>query len=147
MRDLVAPLAVVALLLMLLCLVLLLFVLRRYVLTRSLGTFDCSLRRESGHAAGGWMLGVARYEADRLDWFRIFTMSPRPLRTLARGRLLIIERRWPDDHETDAVMPNSVIVRCAYGGAVLELAMSELAYNGFLTWLESAPPGVTFVNA
>ena len=26
----------------------------------------------------GWRLGVARYEADRIDWYRVFSLSPRP---------------------------------------------------------------------
>ena len=118
------------------------FVLRRFLLSREFGTFDCSLRRDAaGHSAGRWMVGVARYESDRLDWFRIFTWSPRPGRSFARARLVILDRRDPDGPEVYSVVPGSVIVRCAYGAAVLELAMSELAYNGFATWLESAPPG------
>lgn len=118
-----------------------LFILRRILLSRGVGTFDCSLRRDIGRAAAGWTLGVARYESDRIDWFRLFTISPRPGRSLSRARLVIIERRQPQGSETYAVMPGAVIVRCAYGATTLELAMSESAYNGFATWLESAPPG------
>ncbi len=146
MADVVLPLLLFGAVALLLVLVLAAFVVRRYVLTRELGTFDCSLRRElPGRAPvegpGGWMVGVARYESDRLDWFRIFTMSPRPRRSFARNRLVILDRRDPTGQETYAVVPGSVIVRCAYGAVVLELAMSELAYSGFATWLESAPPG------
>lgn len=118
------------------------FVLRRFMLTRSMGTFDCSMRNESAHhAAGAWMPGVARYEHDRLDWFRVFTMSPRPSRSLTRARLEILERRGPERAELHAVLPGWVVVRCAYGPLTLELAMSEPAYNGLATWLESGPPG------
>jgi len=114
-------------------------VVRRFLLTRDLGAFDCSMRREQGHSAGRWMLGVARYGPDRLDWFRLFTMSPRPWRSFARGRLMILGQRRPQGSES--AMPGAVIVRCAYGTLVLEMAMSELAYTGLATWLESAPPG------
>jgi hypothetical protein len=117
------------------------FVIRRYVLTREGGTFDCSLRREAGRSRGSWIPGVARYESDRLDWFRIFTLSPRPGRSLARTRLVIIERRNPEGPEGYPLLSGHVIVRCAYGAATLELSMSEPAYSGFSTWLESAPPG------
>lgn len=117
-------------------------ILRRFLLSRELGTFDCSLRSEpSRHSAGRWMVGVARYETDRLDWFRIFAVSPRPRRSFARARLVVLDRREPEGPEVYAVVQGSVIVRCAYGTSVLELAMSDLAYSGFATWLESAPPG------
>lgn len=118
------------------------FILRRYLLTRVIGSFDCAMRRpDAHHTAGGWMPGVARYEQDRLDWFRVFTMSPRPSRSLFRGRLMILDRRPPQGSEIYAVMPGWVIVRCADGPHTVELAMSDLAYSGLATWLESAPPG------
>ncbi len=141
MAELVVPIVAVATIAAVVVLGIGVFVLRRFVLSSALGTFDCSLRKDTAQAGGGWMLGVARYEADRLDWFRIFTMNPRPGRSLARARLAILERRPPEGAETYAVIPGSVIVRCSYGNVVLELAMSEPAYNGFATWLESAPPG------
>lgn len=119
----------------------LVFTIRRYLLTRQGGTFDCSLRRETGRSRGTWIPGVARYESDRLDWFRIFTLNPRPGRSLTRTRLVIIERRDPEGPEGYPLLSGHVIVRCAYGAATLELSMSEPAYSGFATWLESAPPG------
>ena len=141
--EILVPLLVIALILLLVVLLVAVFILRRYLLTRPVGTFDCSIRREGAQGtSGGWMLGVARYESDRLEWFRIFTMSPRPERVLSRARLLILDRRRPTRAESYAVMPQAFIVRCGYGSGTLELAMSEAAYNGFATWLESAPPGV-----
>ncbi len=117
------------------------FLLRRLVIARGVGTFDCSFRGDTSHRAGGWILGVARYEADRLDWFRVFTLSPKPARSLARSRLVILERRLPEGPESYSFFPGWVIVRCAYGAVTLELAMSDPAYNGLAAWLESAPPG------
>jgi hypothetical protein len=140
--ELVVPLLLLTALAVAILLLVAAFILRRFLLTRELGTFDCSLRREgSGRTAGRWVVGVARYESDRLDWFRIFTMSPRPGRSFARGRLVILDRREPEGPEVYSVLQGSVIVRCAYGASVLELAMSDPAYSGFATWLESAPPG------
>jgi len=138
--DVVILVVVIGGLLVLLLLALVGFVVRRVLLTRPVGTFDCSLRREAGHGNGRWMLGVARYEADRLEWFRVFGLSPRPLRTLSRSRLTIEDRRSPGKGEGRTVMAGAVIVRCHYGGASLEFAMSEAAYNGFAAWIESAPP-------
>ena len=118
-----------------------LFLVRRLVIARGVGTFDCSLRGDTTHRAGGWVLGVARYEADRLDWFRVFTVNPRPDRSLARTRLVILDRHAPEGPESSSFLPGWVIVRCAYGALTLELAMSDPAYNGLAAWLESAPPG------
>ena len=141
MADLVIPLLAFGVVLALLALVIALFILRRYLLARDIRSFDCALRREPGHTAGGWMFGVARYQQDRLDWYRIFAASPRPGRSFARSRLLILERRAPIGAEGYTVSPGSVIVLCSYGALKVEFAMSELASNGFATWLESAPPG------
>jgi hypothetical protein len=90
--DLVLSAAVVGGLITLFILMVALFLLRRYLLTRPVGAFDCSLRKDRP-VPGGWMLGVARYEPDRLDWFKVFGFSPRPGRTLARARLVVLETR------------------------------------------------------
>jgi hypothetical protein len=87
------------------------------------------------------MVGVARYEVDRLDWFNVFGFTLRPARVLGRPNLEILEKRPPNSHDIYAVMPGWVVVRCDDDGTVLELAMGQNAYNGFATWLESAPPG------
>jgi hypothetical protein len=116
------------------------FLMRRALLTRGMGSFICSMRRDP--AMGNWALGVARYEQDRLDWFRLFAISLRPSRSLSRTRLVILGRHEPeDDAVASSVLPGWVVVRCAYGAVTLELAMSDPAYNGLAAWLESAPPG------
>ena len=139
MDDLVLPAAVVGGLIALSILFVVLFVVRRWLLARPVGAFDCSLRKDPSPPSGGWMLGVARYEADRLDWFKVFGLSPRPRRTLARARLIVLETRKARRGEGN-VGAGSVIVRCGYGPLVLELAMGEADYNGFAAWIESAPP-------
>ena len=149
MGELVAPLEILGALLVLFGLVLALFILRRYLLARRGATFDCSLRREHPRRASTWILGVARYEEDRLEWFRIFTVSPRPSRVLTRAQLLLIEWIQPDEQDVHSILPGAVIVRCSYGrthaenhSEVLELAMTRSDYTGFATWLEATPPGV-----
>lgn len=145
MADLVVPLTALATAVFLLVAGFGSLVLRRVLLSRDVGTFDCSMRGEakarSGHAAGRWMLGLARYERDRLDWFRFFAVGLRPARSLERSRLVILGRHAPSGPESHSVLPGWVVVRCAYGAATVELAMSEGAYNGLAAWVESAPPG------
>ncbi|CAM5537551.1 hypothetical protein STENM223S_08217 [Streptomyces tendae] len=75
------------------------FGLRRRLIQRSGGTFDCSLRwdaPEKGDAGGkGWAYGVARYNGDRVEWFRVFSYAPRPRRVLERSAIEVAGRRVP----------------------------------------------------
>jgi hypothetical protein len=140
-HDLLIPLEVVVAVLAVTAFFLIAVVSRRRFLTRGIGAFDCSLRFGTGSHAVGWRLGVARYEADRIDWFRIFSVSPRPGTSLIRTDLLVQERRKPAGPESFAVLAGALIVRCRYREQDVELAMSEQAYTGFASWLEAAPPG------
>jgi hypothetical protein len=157
LHDLIVPLEVV-IGLVILCVVgsiiLAGFVVRRRVLARNPATFDCSLRRDRsgiawlssgrsglGRKPGGWMLGVARYEEDRLEWFRIFTLDPRPGRILQRAQMDLVEWRQPSEDDSHSLLPETVIVRCSYDDGFVELAMTRSDYTTFATWLESAPPG------
>ncbi|MET9254472.1 DUF2550 domain-containing protein [Streptomyces sp. NPDC048182] len=119
------------------------FGLRRRLIQRSGGTFDCSLRwdaTESGDGKG-WAYGVARYNGDRIEWYRVFSYSPRPRRTLERSAIEVAGRRLPDGEEELALLSESVVIVCVHRSTRLELAMSEDALTGFLAWLEAAPPG------
>ncbi|MBV1939542.1 DUF2550 domain-containing protein [Streptomyces sp. BV286] len=121
------------------------FGLRRRVIQRSGGTFDCSLRwnvPEKGDTSGkGWGYGIARYNGDRIEWFRVFSYAWRPRRTLERSAIEVAGRRAPDGEEELALLSDAIILTCVHRGTRLELAMSEDALTGFLAWLEAAPPG------
>lgn len=122
---------------------------RRRMLTRRGGTFDCSLRLQPGNHGKGWTLGIGRYSGDNIEWYRVFSYSPRPGRLFGRRDLEIIDRRSPQGAETFALLSGAVIVRCRQrngegpGGdeGFVDLAMGSDALTGFLSWLESAPPG------
>ncbi|GAA3296180.1 DUF2550 domain-containing protein [Streptomyces cinereospinus] len=121
------------------------FGLRRRLIQRSGGTFDCSLRwdvAEKPDTGGkGWAYGVARYNGDRVEWFRVFSYAPRPRRVLERSAIEVAGRRLPEGEEELALLSDSVVLACLHRGTRLELAMSEDALTGFLAWLEAAPPG------
>ncbi|MGW5020640.1 DUF2550 domain-containing protein [Streptomyces cacaoi] len=125
------------------------FGVRRRLIQRSGGTFDCNLRWEvsEGEAAEptgkGWAYGIARYNGDRIEWFRVFSYAPRPRRQLVRGAIDVLERRGPQGEEEQALLSDAVVLACAVGPARerVELALSEDALTGFLAWLEAAPPG------
>lgn len=141
LSGLLIPLEAVGALVCLLILLAVGVVVRRRWLGRGVGTFDCSLRTTLDRLGKGWALGVARYEADRIEWFRVFGVSLSPSRVLQRSDLAVRERRYPSGPEAFAVMSGFVIVRCVYENRQIELAMSERAYTGFASWLEAAPPG------
>ncbi|GAA4345802.1 DUF2550 domain-containing protein [Angustibacter luteus] len=141
MDGLIIPLEVVGLLLLLVVAAALAVVLRRRWLSRKVGTFDCSLRTTTGAHGKGWRLGIARYEADRIEWYPVFRFALRPQQVLRRGDLMVQERRTPAGVEAFSVMSGFVIVRCRRKGGYVELAMSEQSYTGFSSWLEAAPPG------
>jgi Protein of unknown function (DUF2550) len=141
MGELWIPVAVLLTALGITIVLLTVFVIRRLLLTRGLGTFDCSLRHETILHRTHWMHGIARYGDDRLDWLPVFAIRLRAAESLTRARLVILDRRPPEPEESHSVLPGWVVVRCAYGSVIVELAMSEGAYNGLAAWLESAPPG------
>ncbi len=133
--DILAALIVAALL------ALILFAIRRRFLQRHVGTFDCSLRLDRSHPGGGWVFGIAKYTGDNVEWYRVFSYSPRPREVLQRGGLDVVDRRVPEDYEELELLSGAMVLECNQQGRVIELAMSEDALTGFLSWLEAAPPG------
>ncbi len=121
-------------------------VIRRRVLQRRGGTFDCSLRECRRPVGKGWMLGVARYERDTLEWHRVFSWSPRPRLIVGRRELEVLDRREPVGTEAHVLLAGAVIVLCRSAGNELEFAMNSGSLTGFLSWLESAPPGQTSIT-
>ena len=89
----------------------------------------------------GWSYGIAQYGADRVDWFRIFSYAYRPAAVLTRRDLEVVGRRDPEGTEELALFPGWTILDCRFGSGYAELALSEDALTGFLSWLEAAPPG------
>jgi len=128
-------------------------VFRRRWISRDGGTFELSHRvldDRSGPPSGrGWVLGVGRYSGDLLEFFRIFSLSPRPRRVLARGTIRYDGPREPVGSESHSLYSGHVIVGCRVvagpGGRSegFELAMSPGALTGFLAWLEASPPGTS----
>jgi Protein of unknown function (DUF2550) len=88
---------------------------------------------------------MARYAGDGLEWYRVFSLSPRPKQVVARRDLVIRGRRRPQGAEAMALLPGAVAVECGVDGRTVELAMSPDAMTGLLAWLEAAPPGQTIV--
>jgi hypothetical protein len=121
-------------------------VLRRRLLSRHGGTFELSYRVRSSHAGRGWLLGLGRYSGESLEWFRYFSLWPRPKRVLLRSRLVFTGRRTPEGVEQMSLYPDHVVISCNTPDGVVELAMSPASLMGFQSWLESGPPGTDWTR-
>lgn len=149
--------------LLILLLILVYLAIRRRWIARNGGTFECSMRRhtpsdydqtartgperrqeQSSHAR--WVLGVARYNGEELQWFRFFSLSWRPKITYRRVDITVVGNRAPVPAEAVALYADqqivSVVVESRGSSRRRDLAMTPDSVTGMLSWLEAAPPGV-----
>ncbi|WP_125774372.1 DUF2550 domain-containing protein [Antribacter gilvus] len=117
-------------------LVLVVGVSRLRALSHRVGSFPCGARA-AGNPQGAWTLGIAQYGVGRIDWWRCWSLSPRPARTWQRERLEVTGRVPLDQ----AGQPDQYLVQCRYDGLDFELNISAGDYTGLASWLEAAPPG------
>jgi hypothetical protein len=116
---------------------------RRRVLSHSGGAIELSLRLKPRSQGRGWVLGVGRFVGDDLQWFRVFSLSPRPRRTISRREVAVQARRLPRGPESLALLKNVEIIELTSPGGLVEIALDGSALTGFLAWLEAQPPGAT----
>lgn len=123
---------------------------RRRLLGRNGGTFELSHRLHEGGAGGGWVLGLGRYTEDSLEWFRVFSLSPRPRACWQRSDLDFDGRRAPLGAELHSLYPDHLVIRCVVAGRrgddEVELAMSEASLTGFQSWIEARRPGTDWTR-
>jgi uncharacterized protein DUF2550 len=115
--------------------------LRRELIARRRGTIELSLRLSTFAPGRGWSPGVARFVGEQMRWYRVFSLSVRPRRTLTRGALTVQQRRAPTPTERLVLPADWVILQCAEGPSIIEIAMAKTTLTGFLSWIEAAPPG------
>lgn len=116
-------------------------IVRRRVLSRNGGTFELSFRARTTHPGRGWLLGLGRYNGETLEWFRIFSLSPRPKCSWQRGRLVFAGRREPQGPELSSLYPDHLVIQCRTPDGEIELAMGPASLTGLQAWLEAGPPG------
>ena len=114
---------------------------RREIISRRGGTIDMNMRLSTFVPERGWAPGLGRFSNDELRWYRLFSFGLRPRRILHRQDLVVEARRRPEGEEKLAMPTGWIVVRCRGGNILFELALAEAALMGFLSWLESAPPG------
>lgn len=118
-------------------------VFRRLRLLRS-GGVHVSLRTRLDDSGKGWKLGVGRYHGDEFAWFRVLSLRSGPDRVIRRHGLEIADRRDPHGPESYGMPVDARVLRFRGKDEAVpevEIAMGPDALTGFLSWLESAPPG------
>lgn len=116
---------------------------RRRFLARSGGAIELSWRLKQGAADRGWVMGVGRYHGDELQWFRVFSLSNRPRRSISRRDVVVENRRPPTGPETRSLLKGAEVLQLRSSDGPVEIAMGASAITGFLAWLEAQPPGAT----
>jgi hypothetical protein len=121
---------------------------RRTVITRRGGVVECALRRGPDSS---WRHGLAEYERGQLSWHWWLSYRLRPSATFDRAELRVVRTRPLTPAEATRVGAGLVVAECRISGAVassasarsaprkFELALSEAALTGLLSWLESSP--------
>lgn len=105
------------------------------------GGVAVALRVRPDRPSSRWYLGVARYHGEEFAWYRATGLRTGPDTILRRGDLAIVSRRTPSGSEAYTMPFEATVLRCRGRDGDLELAMATGALTGFLSWLESAPPG------
>jgi hypothetical protein len=119
-------------------------VVRRLRLLRS-GGVHVALRTRMDRPGKGWHHGVGRYRGDEFAWFRVLSLRAGPDRVIRRNGMEIAGRRDPDSTEAYGMPAGARVIRFRHRKSGthpdVEIAMGPDALTGFLSWLESAPPG------
>ena len=116
-------------------------IIRRRLISTHGGAFELSYRVRPTRAGRGWLLGLGRYSGEQLEWYRYFSLSPRPKRVLQRADVSFTGSRESEGAEQMSLYPDHLVISCQTPSGVIELAMSPASLMGFQSWLEAGPPG------
>lgn len=134
--------AILVLVLLLALLIVALWYALRWIRMRRRGGVSVALRWHPERERSGWHLGIACYRGEAFVWYRVWSLRGGPDRVFHRENLTIADRREPVGAESYAVPAGSIVLQCeAHRYGPIEIAMGPGALTGFLSWLESAPPG------
>jgi hypothetical protein len=115
---------------------------RRELIAHGGGTIEVSFRLSTLVPGHGWSPGIARFTGDEMRWYRVFSLSPRPSRTLSRRSLKVDRRRAPDAVERVVLPADWVVLHCrTEARPPVEIAMAQTTLTGFMSWIEAAPSG------
>lgn len=116
---------------------------RRWLAARG-WVVDCSLRFRDTAPGSGWMLGVARFHDDDLEWYRVFSLDVRPRVVIRRGQATMSVTRLPSADEASVLYGEQRIVDVDSPGRPVSLAMVPEDMMALLSWSEAGAPGDPF---
>ena len=93
------------------------------------------LRRLTGGQR--WMSGVASFQLDSLEWYRLVSFSTRPSRSWSRLNLELSEARRRREQGRVVEVHCVDATRSPEG---FDLAMMEESHSALVAWVESAAP-------
>lgn len=105
---------------------------RAIKLYRRTGSFECYWVTNNMKTCN-W--GVACYNQHELTWYRVVSYNTYPELRWKRNSIEFSTDNVNIDHEA-----NKACITFTYGEFVFTLCMSVLDYEGFVSWIESAPP-------
>ena len=110
------------------------FLARLRYLAGQVGSFECAMRPAGGQR---WLSGVASFQLDSLEWYRLVSFSTRPSRSWSRLNLELSEARRR--REQGRVVEVHCVDATA-GPDGFDLAMMEESHSALVAWVESASP-------
>ena len=87
-----------------------------------------------------WLYGMGRYIGGEMRWYRAIGVGTRPSRVVRRGEVEVLSRRSPTVEELTSLPESAVVLECSSAEGPFAMALSEGAYTGFVSWLESSAP-------
>lgn len=116
---------------------------RRWLSARG-WVFDCSLAIPSTTPSTRWMLGVARINGDRFEWYRVYSWSLRPRVAFSRSDNQVLTTRQSEEDESAALYDQERVSTVDGPRGRTDLAMSPRDMTAFLSWMEASPPGQNY---
>ena len=110
------------------------FLVRLRYLAGQVGSFECAMRPTGGQR---WMSGVASFQLDSLEWYRLMSLSTRPTRVWRRLDLELSEARRRREQGRVVEVHCVDATRSPEG---FDLAMMEESHSALVAWVESAAP-------
>ena len=110
------------------------FLIRLRHLAGQVGSFECAMRPTGGQR---WMSGVASFQLDSLEWYRLVSLSMRPTRVWRRLDLELSTARRRREQGRVVEVHCVDATRSPEG---FDLAMMEESHSALVAWVESAAP-------
>lgn len=110
----------------------------RFVALRHTGT-KAVMRRLPARENRGWRHGVLRYRGERLDFFKLRSVSPKPDLTFERSGFLLKDRRDLTSLEQRFMVPERKVLVVKTSLGEFEWVLDSHAEMALLAWVESAP--------